>query len=327
MKMTRRYKPIMNQFQGEFLIACHSKSLYDIHRVISRHKGLDIGMFGNKGFLFACQNSLHIVKWFLRKNPNMIVAQEALEIACMSGKLDIAKFLHARDHTLTSDFHKVMEHCAKTGNQEIAQWIYGNHFYELKNNDYEFATHACIYNQLDILKWYSHLVILPLDKVILIFEAACYKGYIDICMWIHGQYQMDFEGAEYIFRRVCYNGHIQTAMWLYSVWKDIDILNEDENFIENVNQECSDEMIEWISIIVNPTRKLFDNAPQKSWPPKEEDDQCSICYSETPDHETQCGHRYCGECLQKWLKRSVKCPYCRQKVTGLNKKSDTCIDQ
>lgn len=42
-------------------------------------------------------------------------------------------------------------------------------------------------------------------------------------------------------------------------------------------------------------------------------DCCSICY-ENNNSMTDCGHLFCLDCINKLLKNTIKCPYCRKKI-------------
>ena len=55
---------------------------------------------------------------------------------------------------------------------------------------------------------------------------------------------------------------------------------------------------------------------------KDEDNDCPICLNKFKDASctTQCGHRYCADCLTKHWKNkkgNLDCPYCRQRITML----------
>ena len=46
------------------------------------------------------------------------------------------------------------------------------------------------------------------------------------------------------------------------------------------------------------------------------DTKCSICFDEVTNAcVTPCGHMYCLECIEEWLRRSQRCPICNSYVT------------
>ena len=49
----------------------------------------------------------------------------------------------------------------------------------------------------------------------------------------------------------------------------------------------------------------------------DEELRCAICTRpfDLPVYSSQCGHTFCQECIQKWLKNSSSCPTCRHPVT------------
>jgi len=55
--------------------------------------------------------------------------------------------------------------------------------------------------------------------------------------------------------------------------------------------------------------------------------QCSICFEEYTENQKisklPCGHFYHQYCIEKWLKRSRLCPYCRQEISNANDLHDT----
>ena len=52
---------------------------------------------------------------------------------------------------------------------------------------------------------------------------------------------------------------------------------------------------------------------------KKEEIQCPIC-TETKNEigETICGHKFCYECIEEWLKESKKCPICMKELNQIN---------
>ncbi|KAF3327895.1 E3 ubiquitin-protein ligase RING1-like protein [Carex littledalei] len=64
----------------------------------------------------------------------------------------------------------------------------------------------------------------------------------------------------------------------------------------------------------------------KSIEDEKSEEECSICLEklfnkENKDavmKETPCGHRYHGECIDKWLETHSSCPLCRYKMTLSN---------
>jgi hypothetical protein len=47
--------------------------------------------------------------------------------------------------------------------------------------------------------------------------------------------------------------------------------------------------------------------------------ECSICYENDCDCQTNCEHNYCKECIEKWLLQNNTCPNCRQEIKECNK--------
>ncbi|XP_022097316.1 uncharacterized protein LOC110982880 [Acanthaster planci] len=49
--------------------------------------------------------------------------------------------------------------------------------------------------------------------------------------------------------------------------------------------------------------------------PPERDNQCSICLGNIRrEKKLHCGHRFCSECVNTWLKDHKSCPYCKQTI-------------
>ena len=50
-----------------------------------------------------------------------------------------------------------------------------------------------------------------------------------------------------------------------------------------------------------------------------EDYICCICqlipYPETALEEENCGHLFCNACINSWLKRDNKCPFCKSEIS------------
>jgi len=51
----------------------------------------------------------------------------------------------------------------------------------------------------------------------------------------------------------------------------------------------------------------------------ESNNECSICYENNCECQTNCGHNYCKKCIEKWLLQNNTCPNCRQEIKKCNK--------
>ena len=52
---------------------------------------------------------------------------------------------------------------------------------------------------------------------------------------------------------------------------------------------------------------------------EEEDKECVICKENTIDLQTNCNHNFCTKCISAWYGLHETCPYCREKISTLNK--------
>ncbi len=48
--------------------------------------------------------------------------------------------------------------------------------------------------------------------------------------------------------------------------------------------------------------------------PKIEVEKCYICKDVDSTIMTACKHQYCSTCIETWLERSNRCPYCRTRM-------------
>jgi len=46
------------------------------------------------------------------------------------------------------------------------------------------------------------------------------------------------------------------------------------------------------------------------------DDRCPVCFEDWTYGgfyvETNCGHQFCGKCMEQWFERQITCPKCRK---------------
>jgi hypothetical protein len=103
---------------------------------------------------------------------------------------------------------------------------------------------------------------------------------------------------------------------------------EQRRLTEQVRQQLMPNS--WIELIIQNNnhkseediKKLFtDNAILMG-----NNVECSICYENDCDYQTNCEHNYCKECIEKWLLQNNTCPNCRQEIKECNKISVVDID-
>jgi hypothetical protein len=99
------------------------------------------------------------------------------------------------------------------------------------------------------------------------------------------------------------NGHMRILELLFSWFPNIIDYFNDDDIIRNFKR--------YVQIFINNYMKCF----KREWIKQSKylTDECSICLKENIDVIlTPCSHKYCKECIVKWLLKSNKCPVCRQ---------------
>jgi len=107
---------------------------------------------------------------------------------------------------------------------------------------------------------------------------------------------------EYAFRYACEKGHLEVAQWLQS-------LNPDKYYFTVEHGKITNWEVR-VSLPIHPSETIsLQEVP-------EEDRICVICQETQVEIQTNCSHKFCNECIQKWYNADRQsCPYCRQIIT------------
>ena len=194
--------------------------------------------------------------------------------------------------------------CEK-GNLELAKWLL-----KIKPNinisacgEYAFRW-ACAEGYLKIAKWL--LKIKPNINISeyceYAFIFACKNGKLDVIKWLL-EIKPDINisiNNEAAFAWSCINGHLEIVKLLFTI-KDY----WNTNFLKLcINQE----IIEFIKSYIRT--KWFNIIKKKD--NNELEITCPICISNINEYvETPCNHKFCNECIIKWIETNNSCPYCR----------------
>ena len=69
-------------------------------------------------------------------------------------------------------------------------------------------------------------------------------------------------------------------------------------------------------VLAEPRINLL-NDETMTWIPDQQQRKCTLCLEPFKDPSvTTCGHVFCWECVQDWVKEKAECPLCRQAVLG-----------
>ena len=69
-------------------------------------------------------------------------------------------------------------------------------------------------------------------------------------------------------------------------------------------------------VLTGPRINLL-NSEVMAWIPDQQQRKCTLCLEPFKDPSvTTCGHVFCWECVQDWVREKAECPLCRQAVLG-----------
>lgn len=175
--------------------------------------------------MLACIEKLSvdaIVKYYSSNSPrcstDYLKKRSAFFNACISGHINVAKWLYAHDKDVkdvelrNTSFSTA---CAR-GHLEVAQWLY-----ELGDigmyNDFTLRDVAK-YRRLDVLKWLHSIGIDIHSGHEVAFREACLHGHKDIIEYIYSIGETDIHVYnDKAFVNACEGGHMTIAQWLYSL--------------------------------------------------------------------------------------------------------------
>lgn len=246
--------------------------------------------------------------------------------ACYYGQLENVKNIYywALEINQPIDIHCLYEqpfrHACKSGNIELMKQLYN---WSIENynrinmrilNEDAFVS-SCRLGKLNIIRqlryWESDIDIHQNNSEC--FVNACKTGDIDILTQLYEWMIVDdtvYKLGNNIFistYKAALHGHISVLKLLISWFSDIILNFFDNNHIIIYN--FRDDIQIYIFNNINCYKRDWIKIPEYSI------DQCCICFTlDTNVISTPCSHKFCKECILKWLFRSELCPVCRQKL-------------
>jgi hypothetical protein len=246
--------------------------------------------------------------------------------ACYYGQLENVKNIYywALEINEQIDIHCYYEqpfrNACKNGNIELMKQLYN---WSIENhsrinirifNEDAFMS-SCRLGKLSIIRqlrhWDSDIDIHHNNSEC--FVNACKNGDITILIQLYEWMTDDdsvYKLGNNIFLaayKAALHGHISVLKLLITWFSDIIINFFDTN--SYIIYNFRDEMQIYISNIINSYKRVWIKNPEYCI------DECSICFTiSNTVITTPCSHKYCKECILKWLFRSDLCPFCRQKI-------------
>lgn len=275
----------------------------------------------NDLFTLICKNAgIEMIKWILNINPNINITyygNRSFIYACQNGNYDVIKFLYDHMTSTLGVTDAYLNTCSNDYNF-IAKWLW-DRFEELhtvENVEYTIM-YACENGNLELAKWATSLNISydihKYDEYC--FREVCERGYFDILLllWdLDMMYDIRIRD-DYAFRRACKNNFIEIAEFLvhncssYSitVYKDKITSFSMTNDIQDALRMLQND---YIGALSHLNIKII-------WEKKVS--MCIICQEDNDAVITNCNHTYCLECLLKWFtiiekSNNFKCAYCRK---------------
>ena len=246
--------------------------------------------------------------------------------ACYYGQLDNVKKIYywALDLNRPIDIHCLYEqpfrHACKSGNIELIKQLY-NWSVETHTrinirilNEDAFVS-SCKLGKLSIvsqLRFWEPDIDIHHNKSEC-FVNACKNGDINILIQLYDWMIQDdtvYKLGNNIYIAVykaAYHGHIIVLKLIMSWFADIILNFFDDN--HTIISNFRDDIQMFISNYINCLKRNWIKTPKKYI------DLCNICLTTDADViSTPCNHKFCKDCILKWIFRSDLCPVCRQKL-------------
>lgn len=184
-------------------------------------------------------------------------------------------------------------------------------YYEELDKD-ELFYFGCIYGMIDILKVFYHEDMSLIQKC---YQLLLDNNHFNCIKWITPfvKEKIDFQSLDFKFVR-----NIDIISYLSK--NDYDIKINDELFEKALKYSYLD----LINILCElyPTKFKYDKSRRKGFilqRTKYIDEQtCHICLSELKKKVLlNCGHLFCDDCINEWLKKKYTCPICRTNIRNI----------
>jgi hypothetical protein len=135
---------------------------------------------------------------------------------CKSGNLEVAQWLYSLGCVNIHACNNIaFKYACSCGHLEMTQWLYslGVSIHTYVNRAFR---EACVDGHLEMSQWLYSLgnVDIHLDNN-WVFHLACVNGHLEISQWLYSLGCI-YKDTEYSFWRTCYKGHLDVAQWLYS---------------------------------------------------------------------------------------------------------------
>jgi len=263
----------------------------------------DINIMYDVTDVYNYMNSVLKIRWYLKHFPNFDITLNNYYLLYNNhANIDILKLLYEiqPDINLSMGNEYCFRMACKYGDLNLANWLYKTkpNINVSILNDYCFRK-ACKYNcNIDLLNWL--LKIKPDINISAVneyaFRGACSYGSINIINYLLTiKKDINIEINNHIsFRTVCNNYNLDIAELLVTLRPTI------YEIISTENNEIQYKIlvpVELSGVITNTG----------------EEEICCICYDRICNIITDCGHKYCLECISKWYNKNINpfCPYCK----------------
>jgi hypothetical protein len=245
---------------------------------------------------------------------DQIYFSEIFMKAVLDNNLEIAKWLFSIQKVNIDDY--MFFHITYKCNLEMVQWIYS------LQSDFEIKTGIEASDDIEVVKWlYSKNTEADLEDAL--FMKCEDDKNLPILQWF---YEVKPAITEYfcsIFRSAYRRDCNLICRWIYSIQPDI---ITDHMFIEI----CETRNLDAVHFFneLHPDRFQFTENDDGSITSNIHDldintlqtktiklvKTCLVCFDVPSTIVTNCNHQYCTDCINKWIKRSHSCAYCRNSL-------------
>jgi hypothetical protein len=305
--------------QSNFHTACMNGDISNIDKLLENNldnnliNGIKLAFIYNRQniinhiFNYSCiNNKLEIIEFLLSCISDLDL-QKGIELACYNNNIDIINYLIKNNSTL--DLQRCLNNICSyntCGDEEIINKIeIINYLLKIKPElDIQCGFNfVCIYNHgIELLKYLlENNSNIDIDEG---FRHACTTYNILVIKYLlklKPNLNIKFNSNKYL-EHAYMNKQLDIIDKILELNLDIEIISQVKFIITNKPDNIKIKKCLYINSIYN-SKKIYD---------------CSICFEQSANSKTNCGHIFCYKCINNWYLKKNTCPTCRDKLEYCN---------
>lgn len=276
-------------------------------------------------FYSCCENNDMRLAETIFLEYDCINFQDAFEIACLSGSLDVAKWLFSISYDINISINEeyIFRNVCGNGHIDVVKWLLyvkPNIKYECKNADA--FTRAAKSGHINICEFLFDIKpILFFKSLVYIFIYSCKRKNLELAKWAYTRNfsRYGLKNHFYFAKISCEHNSKEILKYLLELNKNVNYLtlhkiaykHDKMNVLKYLGSLDTD-----IFFITNDGHVRAKSLKYTFSKVVKIDNLCicPICYEKNAELELICKHKYCLNCIDTWYNIEGSCPECRQDI-------------